>query len=267
MPSGYSLYMERPSYLHQRLDPRTKTLILVTTFVLSLMFNAPLPLAVILGLLLATSRWAMMPWAIIRMLLLTGLWFVVLSVLIWPEYISQGQHIFKAFGFWITTDGILFGISMGLRITIMIFVASLWMFTTSPQKITASFLRMGLPYKAGMAVASTIRLIPLIAGEWATVVEAQRARGVDYKQGGLLQRAHKSTQILGPILLRSIDIAQSLAIAMESRAFGARKGRSSIVQVQMIRTDIVVMIVSVVLIGFGVFCRINDIGVLLPNYL
>ncbi len=267
MPSGYSLYIDRPSYLHQKLDPRTKTLILVATFVLSLLFNGPIPLALMLGLLLVASRWGMVPWSVIRVLLVTGVWFVALSVLIWPWYVREGTHLFQLFGAWITTDGMLFGIAMGLRVTIMVMVASLWMFTTSPQKITASFLKMGLPYKAGMAVGSSIRLVPLIAGEWTTIVEAQRSRGVDYKQGGLLRRAKKSVQILGPMLLRSIDIAQSLAIAMEARAFGSRSGRSSITEVRLVSMDKWVMLLGLVAIGFGIFCRIQGIGVLLRNYL
>lgn len=267
MPSGYSLYIDRPSYLHEKLDPRTKTLLLVVTFVLSLLFNGPIPLAIILGLLLVASRWAMVPWSAVRVLLMTGVWFVALSVLIWPWYVREGAHLFQVIGAWITADGVLFGIAMGLRVTIMVMVASLWMFTTSPQKITASFLKMGLPYKAGMAVGSSIRLVPLIAGEWATIVEAQRSRGVDYKQGGFFSRAKKSVQILGPMLLRSIDIAQALAIAMEARAFGSRSGRSSITQVRLGATDNWVMIFGMVAIGFGVFCRVHGIGVLLRNYL
>lgn len=267
MPSGYSLYIDRPSYLHQKLDPRTKTMILVTTFVLSLMFNSPIPLGIMLGLLLLASRWGMVPWPIVRVLLITGIWFVALSVLIWPGYVHQGARLFRVLGTWITADGLLFGVAMGLRVTIMVMVASLWMFTTSPQKITASFLRMGLPYKAGMAVGSSIRLVPLIAGEWATIVEAQRSRGVDYKQGGLISRARKSVQILGPMLLRSIDIAQSLAIAMEARAFGSRAGRTSITEVRLVPMDKWVMAFGLVLMAFGIFCRIRGIGVLLPHYI
>ncbi len=267
MPSGYSLYIDQPSFLHQKIDPRTKTFMLVATFVLSLLFNGPIPLAVMFGLLLAASRWGMVPWPLVRVLLMTGMWFISLSVLIWPWYVREGSDLFRLFGVWITSDGVLFGIAMGLRVTIMVMVATLWMFTTSPQKITASFLKMGLPYKAGMAVGSSIRLVPLVAGEWATIVEAQRSRGVDYKQGGLLSRAKKSVQILGPMLLRSIDIAQALAIAMEARAFGSRSGRSSITEVRLVSLDKWIMGFGLVAIGFGVFCRIHGIGVLLRNYL
>jgi energy-coupling factor transporter transmembrane protein EcfT len=69
------------------------------------------------------------------------------------------------------------------------------------------------------------------------------------------------------MLLRSIDIAQSLAIAMEARAFGSRPRRSSITDVQLASVDKWVMGLGLMAIAFGVFCRTHGIGVLLPNYL
>ncbi|WP_274651383.1 energy-coupling factor transporter transmembrane component T family protein [Paenibacillus humicola] len=267
MASGYSIYIERPSVVHQALDPRTKTVAVLAIFVLSLCFNHPLPLALVAALLIGTALWIRLPVTLIRMLLLSGVWFVLLSLIVWPAYVKTGEPLFNVMGVALTDTGLWFGLAMGLRVTIMVLSAGIWMATTSPQKMTAAFLKLGLPYKAAMSVSFAIRLVPLVGAEWVTVVEAQKSRGYDYKSGNPLARIRKSVMILGPMLLRSIDIAQSLAIALEARAFGARKNRTCITEVQLKSFDYIVMLAALGAIVLGICCRLTGTGVLLADYL
>jgi energy-coupling factor transport system permease protein len=267
MPVGYSIYVETPSTLHQKIDPRTKLVAMITCFILALEFNDPLVLAIITLGILAVGLWAKLSFKRFVPFLASALWFLILGILIWPAYIHQGLPLFVVFGIAVTLDGILFGLAMGLRVALMVLAAGVWMMTTSPQKMTLGLLKMGLPYKAGLAMSTSIRFVPLINAERATIVEAQRARGLRLDKGNPLSRAAKSVSVIGPMFLRAVDIAQSLAVAMDARGFGARPARTSIIQIDLSQTDKLIMLACLAAVVIGLALRLLGIGVLVKGYL
>lgn len=267
MPVGYSIYVEKPSYVHQHIDPRTKLIALGASFTLALLFNNPAFLGVLVAAVIAVGIYAQIPLKSFRTYLFFSLWFVILGVVIWPFYIHQGPVVMQIGGAQFTLDGLLFGLAMGLRVALMVTAAGVWMMATSPQHITLGLLRLGLPYKAGMVMSSTIRFVPLINAERATIVEAQRARGLDLSRGNPFQRALRSVAVIGPMLVRSLDLAQSLALAMEARAFGARSSRTSIIEVQMTKVDWCIIIGCAILVAAAIVLRILGIGLLVRGYL
>jgi energy-coupling factor transport system permease protein len=267
MPVGYSIYQERPSPIHHQVDPRTKLAVLITIFILALEFNHPLVLAVLTAAVLAVGLWAQLSLKQLLPFLLGASWFLILGALIWPAYIHQGLPLFRVFELTITLDGILFGIAMGLRVALMVLTAGVWMMTTSPQKMTLGLLKLGLPYKAGLAMSTSIRFVPLINAERATIMEAQRARGLRLEKGNPLARAGKSVAVIGPMFLRAIDLAQALAIAMDARGFGARAGRTSIIQIGMTRLDRWILVLCLAAVIGGLVLRLLGVGVLVPGYL
>ena len=95
MPVGYSVFRDKPSPIHKRLDPRTKMLWLFVLFGVALSFNQPAVLGVVLVGLLLVARVALLTWSDLRAFLLLSLWLVVLSVVIWPAYIHQGSTLFS----------------------------------------------------------------------------------------------------------------------------------------------------------------------------
>lgn len=267
MPVGYSIYVERPSYIHQRLDPRTKLAALGATFVLALAFNHPLVLGLLVGLVLLVGRAARLEARRLAPFLIGSLWFLVLGVLIWPLYLETGPTIFRAFGADVTLDGVLFGLAMGLRVALMVIAAGVWMMTTSPQKLNVGLLRMGLPHKAGIAMTAAIRFVPLLNAERVTIQDARQARALDLARGNPFTRAVRSIAIIGPLFIRAIDVAQSLALAMDARGFGARNGRSSIIEVRASRIDCWIMMGLAVICVTAVVARLLGYGVISRDYL
>jgi energy-coupling factor transporter transmembrane protein EcfT len=94
-------------------------------FTLALMFNDPAVLGALLVALLVTARAAKLTFRDLRPYLFLSLWLTALSVAIWRTYV-HGGHLLGHVGFvTVTSDGLLFGLAMGLRISIMIVSASL----------------------------------------------------------------------------------------------------------------------------------------------
>ncbi len=267
MPVGYSVYVDRPSYIHHQLDPRTKLAALGAVFVLALAFNHPAVLGGLVLLVLLIGRLAQVGWRSMAPFLAGGVWFIVLGVAIWPLYVRGGAALFTLAGQTITLDGLLFGLAMGLRVALMVTAAGVWMMTTSPQKLTVGLLHLGLPYKAGVAMTAAIRFVPLLNAERATIAEAQQARALDLRKGNPLGRAIKSVAIIGPLFIRAIDVAQGLAVAMDARGFGVRDGRTSIIELRLTRADRLVMIGLLAATIVAVVLRVVGIGLITRDYL
>jgi energy-coupling factor transport system permease protein len=267
MPVGYSIYIDRPSFIHRRLDPRTKLAALGTTFVLALAFNHPAVLGALVLLVLVAGRWSDVPWRSLAPFLAGSIWFLVLGILIWPVYVKGGPVLFNLGGQSVSLNGLLFGLAMGLRVALMVTAAGVWMMTTSPQKLTAGLLHLGLPYKAGVAMTAAIRFVPLLNAERATIAEAQQARALDLRRGNPFGRAIKSVAIIGPLFIRAIDVAQGLALAMDARGFGAFDGRTSIVDLRITRLDRAILFALLAACLVAIALRVLGIGLISREYL
>lgn len=267
MPVGYSIYVDRPSYVHHQLDPRTKLAALGAIFILALAFNHPAVLGGLVLLVLVVGRLAQVGWRSMAPFLAGSVWFIVLGVVIWPLYVQGGPDLFTLAGQTITLNGLLFGLAMGLRVALMVTAAGVWMMTTSPQKLTVGLLHLGLPYKAGVAMTAAIRFVPLLNAERATIAEAQQARALDLHHGNPFSRALKSVAIIGPLFIRAIDVAQGLALAMDARGFAARDSRTSIVELRLTRADRLIMYGLLGASILAVVLRLLGIGLITRNYL
>jgi energy-coupling factor transport system permease protein len=267
MPVGYSLYVDTPSTLHQAIDPRTKLVGLAASFVLALEFNDPKFLGAILGGLLLIGLWARLPFRRLMPFLAAAGWFLIVGMAIWPAYVRQGPVLFTVFHLPVTLDGLLFGLAMGLRVAIMSVGAGIWMLTTAPQKLMLGLLKIGLPYRAGLAMSTTIRFIPLINAERLMISEAQRARALNLDTGNPFARASKSVAVIGPLFLRALALSQALAMAMEARGMGARDHRTSIVEIQLTPTDWAIMSCALVTVIVGLVMRLMGVGILVKGYL
>ena len=57
-------------------------------------------------------------------------------------------------------------------------------------------------------------------------MNAQKARGVDFSNGGLIRRAKALVPILIPLLVSAFRRAEELALAMECRCYRGGQGRT-----------------------------------------
>ncbi|WP_347014739.1 energy-coupling factor transporter transmembrane component T family protein, partial [Bifidobacterium catenulatum] len=173
------LYVPGDGWLH-RTDPRVKFLISIVMLALCLVWRN---WAFILGILilehvmLATDRvpaerigWV---WKILAVL-------IVFIVVLWPVFDQSGTHVLWQWG-WLrlTQENLLMAAVMGLRIPALGFACFITLFTTSQTKLVRGLTSLGVPYKAGLTLATALRYIPVFFSIFQSVSEAQRARGLD----------------------------------------------------------------------------------------
>ncbi len=120
---------------------------------------------------------------------------------------------------------------MALRFAAMMLAIGLFTSVTSEgdtargvEDLFSPLSRLGFPARSlALTIAVAFRFIPIVAGEFESVVKAQAARGADFGAGarGPLRKARAYLPLIVPVTVRALERAESLAEAMEARCYGS----------------------------------------------
>ena len=94
-----------------------------------------------------------------------------------------------------------------------------------------------------------LRFIPTLIEETDKIMSAQKARGADFENGSLLQRARALLPILVPLFVSAFRRADELAVAMESRCYHGGEGRTRMKQLVMARRDWITLSLGVLFLA------------------
>ena len=236
------LYEAKDTPIH-RLDPRTKILILLATFGIALV---PSTLVHALGAfaLVALYVTAARSWSAVARIRGFLLIITAFTVLIWG-IIPRGEEVLWLF---IRRESLIFGVLTAIKIDAILIAGMVFLATTRNEEITIGLVKMGVPYVMCFAFSTALRLVPTFAHTGATVVEAQRSRGLELGTGSLWSRMKAYIPLMAPIFLVSIRNANLMAMALEARGFGAAKKRTFYIQLRMRATDWLAIIGTAILL-------------------
>lgn len=220
-----------------RLDMRVKFALLLTASTLIFIWNNIVLqasfLAVIVVLMLAAgvrpaTLWRLtvilMP-ALVLITVIQGLWspFGVTPVLTLPEAwpLVGGWNIFYR-------EGLLFGLAVCCRLLIPMFAFQLVFMTSEPRDIVLGLVRIGVPYRVAFLFSTTFRFVPLLLGEFESMKEAQRLRGIDVDRVGIFGKIRLLARLLVPLILSSLTKAQHMEIALQAKAFTGSMNRTQL---------------------------------------
>jgi energy-coupling factor transport system permease protein len=137
----------------------------------------------------------------------------------------------------------------------MIIAGLIFLSTTKTEEIVLGLIRLRVPYQAAFAFSLAIRMVPTIIGTAVTVIEAQRSRGLDLESGGPLGRLRNHIPLLVPILLQTLRGTDQLAKALESRGFGARRERTSYLEIGFHAADALALALGALILVIFVAIR------------
>jgi len=125
-----------------------------------------------------------------------------------------------------TAEGFAFAVEILARIAALSGAITLFYLTTKPSELVLDLERRGVPPRLAFVVNASVQTVPAMAERAQTIVDAQRARGLD-TQGGLFNRLRGIVPIVGPVMLGSIAEVEERSMVLEARAF-TRPGRRSL---------------------------------------
>ena len=254
-----SLYLDRGSWVHH-LDGRTKALSILGLFALTLVFSDPfyligVTLLVMLGVVVSRSA------ANVRKIWILLVLLFVYSALLWPFFVVGQTSFLKIGNFVLTQESIAFGVGMGLRLDLMVISGLLLLSTTTVEDFAFALQRLGLPSSMGFAFSLAFRWIPTLLGAGATVVQAQRSRGLDLSSKSIIGKIRQYPPLVVPLIGHSLRQTTLLAMALESKGFSPGRRRMSYPKSSLRLADYGILMVMAICVGVTVWLRLNDCGV------
>lgn len=225
-------YYPADSIIH-RLDPRVK-LTGTLLFILSLfLFSNFMGYGIVVLFLLAVIKASKVPFGYI----VKGLKAIVILLLftvVFNLFLTPGEPIFSWWIFTVTKEGIRQASFMAVRIILLIIGSSLMTFTTTPNHLTDGLETALNPLKKikvpvheiAMMMSIALRFIPILLEETDKIMKAQMARGADFEEGNLIQKAKAMVPLLVPLFISAFRRANDLAMAMEARCYHGGEHRT-----------------------------------------
>jgi energy-coupling factor transport system permease protein len=149
-----------------------------------------------------------------------------------------------------------FAMAMTLRFLSIMSSFSLFFMTTSPDDLGLAMERAKVPYEISFTFTTAVRLVPTMALDAQTVIDAQRSRGLELDKGNLMKRIRNYIPILIPLIVSAIRRSIELAEALESRAFGATEKRESLVVLHMRASDYAVIVATAVIVVLSAYAHL-----------
>lgn len=111
-------------------------------------------------------------------------------------------------------------------------------------------------HEIGLMLSMSLRFVPTLMDDTVRIMNAQRARGVDFGEGNIMQKVKLIIPILIPLFASSFKRADALAIAMEARGYQGGDNRSRYRQLRWKKADSIA-ILSLFLLGAILFLLKN----------
>ena len=118
---------------------------------------------------------------------------------------------------------------------------------------TRAMSRWCVTYKYAFTFTSTVHFIPVFMNDMKGIMEAQTARGVEFDQGGIVNKVRLMVPLCVPLLVSSVRKTNSAAIAAEVRGFNLRTRESGYKQYPFGGADFGVVLLAIVLLA-GAIC-------------
>jgi energy-coupling factor transport system permease protein len=145
---------------------------------------------------------------------------------------------------------VVYKIEYSLKIVLRflgIVVSGLLFSKEDPGEFAHALMRVGFPYRYGMTMVLTFRLIPLFSSESMMIRKAQMARGVDLE--GVSSIVNLIKYMFLPWIHSALERADSLTLSMEGRCFGIYRRRTFCKESHFSYHDGVWLLLLIIIIG------------------
>lgn len=250
------------SYKHrdtliQRFDPRARIIFVVCAiFSIIQMWDLRVMLAwlalAVLALALSRIQWREMKrfWFIVIPLITLFTLVTAVTGRDLVQVVEGGrEHLLLTFpirlpgvGVWnlgVSVERIVFALSQYARMLSLAIFGLLIPFTISPAVYGVTFSRLGLGDKFAYAIDLAFRLVPTVANDFQTTLDAQKARGYELDRAGanLFQQVRNLAPLVVPVTIGTILGGEEIIDAMDLRAFGTTPKRTWVTELKYERRD------------------------------
>lgn len=240
----FGRYVTGDSLIH-RLDPRAKLLSTILFVVIIFLANnwityLGLALFVGFGIYLSDIKLSFFINGVKPLI-----WLILFTVLLQVVFTAGDNVLFSWWVIVISKEGLVNGAFIFMRFVLIIFMTTLLTLTTMPMSLTEAIeyllhpgKKIGVPvHEIALMLSIALRFVPTLMDETEKIMNAQRARGIDFGEGNLYNQMKSIVPMLIPLFVSSINRAEELATAMEARGYKGGEGRTKFRQLTWQRRD------------------------------
>lgn len=228
------------------LDPRMKFVYVIAVFVTAIIFGSIIPLLILFAMQIPFVLLARVQKQWLRSL--RGALFLAVFI-----FVVNVAGNFLTQGYTVTAANWENAAAMTLRFVVLVESFSVFFLTTSPDHLGLALEQSRVPYEFSFAFTTAVRFVPVLAEEAQTIMDAQKARGLELEKGNFMKRIRNYVPVLIPLIVSAIRRSLELAEAMESRAWGATKKRTNLYELKLRRGDYVLLAIIVGLLAVTVY--------------
>jgi len=232
------------------MDPRAKFIYVCILFVVTVMFSNLIPLIILFLIQVPFVFMARVQKEWMRSMKGSAMFAVIIFVMnLLSLYFYTGYETFGSI--------LERSLAMTVRFIVLVQTFSIFFLTTSPDMLGLALEQSHIPYEICFAFTTAVRFVPVLAEEAQTIMDAQKARGLEMEGGNFFKRIRNYIPILIPLIVNAIRRSLELAETMESRAWGANRNRTNLYVLKMRREDVLLILISLVILAVSIYVSMN----------
>ncbi len=162
---------------------------------------------------------------------------------------------------------ITFAVYVSMKILLMVLIITIFTSTTSPMQITYTIEYILYPLKyikvpvseIALIISLAIRFIPSLLEESNRIFKAQASKGIDFKNGNIIDKFKSLTSLVIPLFSIAFKKAEELSNAMQTRGYDPRNKRTKYRSYKINFIDICYLIFFILLLATTI-CLISIQG-------
>lgn len=226
-------YIPYDSFIH-RLDARSKLLITILYIVLLFVANNWLTYSLMILFALLAIHLSELDKSYFIKGIRPMIFLIIFTALLQVFFTPGRNPLFSLGIISVSEEGLLRGFFIFLRFILIITMSTLLTLTTEALEIADAIEFYLSPLKwlhfpvaeTTMMLSISLRFVPTMLDEAEVIMNAQKARGVSFNEGGIIDRMKSFIPVLVPLFVNSYDRAPQLATAMEARAYQGGENRT-----------------------------------------
>ncbi|WP_024746894.1 energy-coupling factor transporter transmembrane component T family protein [Levilactobacillus namurensis] len=230
----FGRYLPLNSVVH-RLDPRNKLLLSFCYIILVFLANSWVSYLILIILTLGAIAASKIKLGFLMRGIRPLIWLIVFTVLLQILFSPVGGQVYWHWAFInITQSGLINAGFIFIRFLLIIMMSTLLTLSTQPLDIATGLASLMRPLRwlhvpvdtLAMMLSIALRFVPTLMDEAQKIMNAQRARGVDFGEGGLIKQAKSLIPLMVPLFMSAFNRAEDLSTAMEARGYQDSEHRS-----------------------------------------
>lgn len=226
-------YIPGNSLIH-RLDPRSKLLAMVLYIIIIFWANNLVTNLLMLAFTLVVILLSQVKLSFFINGVKPMIGIILFTTIFQMLFMQGGEIILQIWIIRITSFGLSQAALIFMRFLLIILFSTLLTLTTTPLSLADAVESLLKPFEVfkvpaheiGLMLSLSLRFVPTLMDDTTRIMNAQRARGVDFGEGNLVQKVKSIIPILIPLFASSFKRADALAIAMEARGYQGGDGRT-----------------------------------------